>query len=373
MLVPPDRAVLTQNAIHRKEHICNSLLALPLRSQPIRYLRAEVSASSTKQAPMNRYDVSSEFAPERLARLLGVERPVLLAPMAKVSGGRLAAAVQGGGGHGIIGSGYGDPDWLEQEWTVADRFDVGVGFITWSLETAVLARALDLQPASVTLSFGDPRPFAAQISAANATLVCQVGTQKDIDQAFEAGADIIVCQGIEAGGHGRFHAPALELLDLVLSAVPTQVAVIAGGVVDDNDLRKAVAAGAAGVMIGTTACATHEALDQPERKARLVAAAQPDTIVSSVYDVLRGPTWPEGFAGRSLRPSVTDQWAGREAELAGRQEIASWYRTTLPVDAPERVVWAGSAVGRIHQIQSAHELVRSFSTVRELREPRSER
>jgi nitronate monooxygenase len=307
---------------------------------------------------MNRYDVSSEFAPERLARLLGVERPVLLAPMAKVSGGRLAAAVQGGGGHGIIGSGYGDPDWLEQEWTVAGRFDVGVGFITWSLETAVLARALDLQPASVTLSFGDPRPFAAQIRAANATLVCQVGTQKDIDQAFEAGADIIVCQGIEAGGHGRFHAPALELLDLVLSAVPTQVAVIAGGVVDDNDLRKAVAAGAAGVMIGTTACATHEALD---------------TVVSSVYDVLRGPTWPDGFAGRSLRTAVTDQWAGREAELAGRAEIASWYRTTLPVDAPERVVWAGSAVGRIHQIQSAHELVRSFSTVRELREPRSER
>jgi nitronate monooxygenase len=316
--------------------------------------------------------VTTEFAPERLAKLLGVDRPVLLAPMANVSGGRLAAAVQDAGGHGIIGAGYGDPLWLDKEWSVADRCDIGVGFITWALDTAVLARALDLRPASVTLSFGDPRPFAARVRAANATLICQVGTQEDIHQALDAGADIIVCQGLEAGGHGRFHAPALDLLDLLLSAAPTQIAVVAGGVVDDDDLRHAVAAGAAGVMIGTAAYATREARDHPERKARLVAAAQSDTVVSSVYDVLRGPTWPEGFAGRSLRTSLTDQWAGQEGELARRPDIASWYRTELPADSPDRVMWAGSAVGRIHQIRSAHELVCSFSAVSELREPRRE-
>jgi nitronate monooxygenase len=318
----------------------------------------------------NMYNVTNQFAPERLARLVGVDRPVLLAPMANVSGGRLAAAVQRAGGHGIIGSGYGDPRWLDKEWSIADRPDVGIGFITWTLDTTVLAKALDLQPASVMLSFGDPRPFAPRVRAANAALICQVGTQEDIHQALDAGADIIVCQGLEAGGHGRFHAPALDLLHLVLSAAPTQVTVVAGGVVDDDDLRHAVAAGAAGVMIGTAAYATHEALDSPGRKARLVAAAQPDTIVSGVYDVLRGPTWPDGFAGRSLRTSITDQWAGRETELAGRTDVASWYRMALPADSPDRVVWAGSAVGRIHQIRSAHELVSSFSNVSELREPR---
>src|ERR1700690_1690050 len=99
----------------------------------------------------------------RLTQTLGIEHPVLLAPMDIVSGGRLAAAVSHAGGLGLLGGGYGKSDWIDHEWDPAGNARFGCGFITWSLaqHPAVLVRALARQPAAIMLSFGDPRPFAA--------------------------------------------------------------------------------------------------------------------------------------------------------------------------------------------------------------------
>src|SRR4051794_29430932 len=97
----------------------------------------------------------------RLTELLGIEHPILLAPMAFISGGRLAAAVTDAGGLGLIGGGYGDAEWLQRQSDLADGARVGYGFITWSLarDPELLDMTLAKQPATIMLSFGDLRPF----------------------------------------------------------------------------------------------------------------------------------------------------------------------------------------------------------------------
>ncbi|MBX9979587.1 MAG: nitronate monooxygenase, partial [Mycobacterium gordonae] len=108
----------------------------------------------------------------RLTELLGIQHPILLAPMAMVSGGRLAAAVTGAGGLGLVGGGYGDEAWLRAEMANANGARVGYGFITWSLahNPQLLDSVLAEQPPTVMLSFGDLEPFADRIHRAGVPL-----------------------------------------------------------------------------------------------------------------------------------------------------------------------------------------------------------
>jgi hypothetical protein len=111
-----------------------------------------------------------------LTQRLGIEHPVLLAPMGFVAGGALAAAVSAAGGLGMLGGGYADPDWLEREFAAAGHRPIGCGFITWALaeRPASLDVALKYQPAAIMLSFGDAAPFLPQIKRAGALAMCQV-------------------------------------------------------------------------------------------------------------------------------------------------------------------------------------------------------
>src|SRR5437764_814847 len=139
----------------------------------------------------------------RLTEAFGIPYPIVCAPMALVTGGRLAVAVSSAGGLGIVGGGYagtlgGEPD-LQQELAHVRGHVFGVGFITWALERAphVLELALSHSPRCVFLSFGAPRPFAERIRLANVKLICQVQCLRHVEQALEAGAAVIVAQGTE--------------------------------------------------------------------------------------------------------------------------------------------------------------------------------
>src|SRR5437762_3123155 len=136
----------------------------------------------------------------RFTEAFGIQYPLVCAPMALVTGGRLAAAVSQAGGLGILGGGYagtlgGEPE-LEQELAHLHGHTCGVGFITWALARApdALDRALSHAPACIFLSFGDPRPFADRIHQSGATLICQVQSLPHVDQALDAGAGVIVAQ-----------------------------------------------------------------------------------------------------------------------------------------------------------------------------------
>src|SRR5260370_19530656 len=150
-----------------------------------------------------------------LTALLGIRHPILLAPMDKISGSRLVRAVSDAGGFGILGAGYGDRTRLETETAKLKGFAApfGIGFITWSLakQPELLDIALEARPRAIMLSFGAPAPFAPKIKARGALLICQAQSEDIARQALDAGADILIAQGTEAGGH-RASPPTNDIL-----------------------------------------------------------------------------------------------------------------------------------------------------------------
>ena len=296
----------------------------------------------------------------RLTQMLRIQHPVLLAPMDLVSGGRLAAAVSQAGGLGLLGGGYGDGDWIDREWGRAGNARVGCGFITWSLakHPHVLDRALARRPAAVMLSFGDPRPFAPAIRTAGAILICQVQTVSQACEAVEAGADVIVAQGTEAGGHGMSE-PLFTLLPQVADACPGTLVVAAGGIADGRGLAAALMLGAEGVLMGTRFYASQEADGHPEAKRRIVEAQGGQTVRSIVFDLSRRIRWPAPYTGRLLRNRHAETWLGRESELearmeeVGREYVAARERGDFNVAG----VIAGESCALIHDIPPAGEIV----------------
>src|SRR4051812_774960 len=284
----------------------------------------------------------------RLTELLGMQHPILLAPMDLIANAQLATAVSRAGGFGLIGGGYGDADWLAREMAAAGDARVGVGFITWSMARTpgLLELALERRPPAVMLSFGEVRPHAEAIRRAGARLICQVQTLEQAREALDAGADVLVAQGAEAGGHGVSRgtfALVPAVVDLARGAVPV---VAAGGVADGRGLAAALMLGADGVLVGTRFYATQEAVGFQAAKEHIVAASGDQTIRSILFDIARQSVWPAPFTGRVLRNEFSERWRGREAELLQRQEEAARYaeaRTAGGFDTP--AVRAGEAGG----------------------------
>jgi nitronate monooxygenase len=284
--------------------------------------------------------------------------------MAGIAGGRLAGAVSEAGGLGLIGGGYGERAWLEREFAAAGNQRVGCGFITWSLakEPRLLDLALAHRPAALMLSFGNPRPFGKRILDAATVLICQVESRDHALQALDAGAEIIVAQGTEAGGHGggRGTLPLVAaIVDLVARRRPETMVVAAGGIADGRGLAAALALGAEGVLVGTRFYASVEPLGHGNAKARIVAASGEDTVRTSVFDTVRGYRWPDGITGRALRNDFTDRWHGREHELAaGLDNETARYRAAAERGEVETAaVFTGEGADLINDLPPACEIV----------------
>lgn len=291
-----------------------------------------------------------------LTDLLGVDHPILLAPMDGVAGGALAAAVSRAGAYGQIGGGYCDLDMLRREITLAGDARVGVGFITFALERepAALDVALELGPPAVQLSFGDPGPFAARIHDAGALLICGVQTPDEVDQALAAGADVLVAQGRDAGGHGRPDIGTMSLIPAVVDRAGSVPVVAAGGIADGRGLAAALMLGAAGITMGTRFLATTEALSNPVESELLVRSGPFDTVRTDVYDIVRGPAWPEGHDGRVLCNGFVASW--HEDPCHPAEQITALHDTYFASgeqDYSVRPVWAGEGVGLIAAIEPA--------------------
>ncbi len=300
----------------------------------------------------------------RLTQLLGIEHPILLAPMGNVAGGELAGAVSAAGGLGLIGGGYGDRDWLERQFHAAGNRRVGCGFITWSMarQPDLLDVALDHRPAAMMLSFGDPTPFAEKIKRTGALLICQVQTPADARIAASAGADVIVAQGTEAGGHGADRA-TLPLIPAVADALTKAgsqaVLVAAGGIADGRGLAAALCLGADGVLVGTRFYAARESLGHPNAVERIVRSTGDETRRTSVFDILRGYEWPAPFTGRAIVNGLLEEWHGREADLmrAGEAERARYAAAADRGDFDQAVIFAGEGMDLIADAPPAGEIV----------------
>ncbi|MGH7046050.1 MAG: NAD(P)H-dependent flavin oxidoreductase [Stellaceae bacterium] len=296
----------------------------------------------------------------RLTERLGIRHPVLLAPMGYVSGGALAAAVSAGGGLGLIGGGYAEADWLERELAAAGNQRVGCGFITWALaeRPGTLDFGLGHGPAAMMLSFGDAAPFIGAIKRTGTPLICQVQSLRQAREALALGADIIVAQGTEAGGHGaaRSTLPLVPaVVDLVAASGRDVPVVAAGGIADGRGLAAALMLGADGVLMGSRFYAAEESLAPTAGKTRVAAGCGDDTIRTRIFDIVRERDWPAQYNGRALKNRFSATWHGNEAGLiaAAEQEKPRYADAAAAGDVDTGVMFAGEGIDLIHAIEPA--------------------
>ncbi|MCX4969071.1 nitronate monooxygenase [Streptomyces sp. NBC_00654] len=299
-------------------------------------------------------------------KMLGVRYPIALAPMGGTAGGALAAAVSRAGGFGILGGAYGDPEWLAREVPIAAEAERpwGVGFLTWAIDLAAVETALGYGPRAVMLSFGDPSPYAERIRRAGALLILQVTDLEEAGQAVDLGADVIVAQGTESGGHGAARGRStLPFVPAVVDLAGPVPVLAAGGIADGRGVAAALVLGAAGALIGTRFQATTESLADPSITESIIAGRGQDTELSTVLDIARGSSWPSKYPARTLGHPYLDRWRGREAELAADPGARQAYEAGVARGAvPPQPVWAGEAVDLITDLPSAETVVTTMAT-----------
>lgn len=309
----------------------------------------------------------------RLCDLLGIEHPIISAPMAGTSGVDLVVAVSGAGGFGVLGATIPFPDPARPEEVrrqiraVRERTDrpFGVGVNPGFPDSAeVLAVALEERVAAVTCSFADPGPMIAAAHAAGVKVLAQVQTIERAVRAAHLGADVIAAQGTDAGGHCGLNG-TLAFVPAVVDAVAPIAdipVVAAGGIADGRGLAAVLLLGADGAWMGTRFCATPEIELDVQARERIVAAGVDDTVRTMAYDALLAlPAFGEGVASRVLRNDFLATWNGREAEVAAvRETLLAEAEAAGQVAAG--AIWAGQASGLIHGIEPAAEIVRRVVT-----------
>ena len=314
-----------------------------------------------------------------LCDLLGCDVPILLAGMGGVSRWELAAAVAEAGGYPTLGMVREAPDLIEREVrtlrTATDR-PFAVNLIPAATDPdlldAQIACCLDLGVGAFSF-FWDVVPGAiARVKAAGCLVLHQVGTLAAARDAEAAGADVLIAQGIEAGGHvhGRIGVFALTAELMAETRLPV---VVSGGIADGRGLAAALAMGAAGVHCGTAFLATAESFAHDYHKGRLTAADASDAVLTDIFVL----NWPRGAAVRVLRNSVThaigERLLGHDPDTLPGQPIA-WdgdvARLRFSTDSPLRTttgdleamaLYAGQGVGRVVDVVPAGERLRRMA------------
>ena len=243
----------------------------------------------------------------------------------------------------------------------------GIGFLGWVLDQFDFARdalqfCLDHPVDSIWLSFGDElEKYVKQLHEHNSRatgkkiiIIVQVNTVEEARDAVGWGIDMLVLQGIEAGGHGRNTAPpAIDLLNQIVNAGIPNIPpfVVAGGLASGKDLVEVIRKGAAGMVIGTGFLCTAESMYTDEQKQALISAKAGDTCRSVAWDELLGMVnWPSGINGRALR-NVTVKEHEEGVSLKERVERFNARGPGAGVDG--LVVWAGVGVGHVTTIKPA--------------------
>ena len=303
----------------------------------------------------------------RLTQLLGIEHPVMLAGMGGVSYAALVTAVSEAGGFGCLGaSTMGAAAMVAEISAVRGATDkpFGVDLLTAMPGgmDAQVQQIIEGGAAAFVAGLGVPSEVVEQCHRNHVVVVSMCGKVAHAVRAVEAGCDLVVAQGTEAGGHTGLVA-TLPLVPQIVDAVGRDVPVVAaGGIFDGRGLAAALALGADGVWVGTRFIATPEARAVHGYKDRLLASHEDHTTVSRAYS---------GKTMRVIRNGYTDYYAAHPDELKGfPEQIGISYKTgvmhlggdasTEGVDVDQECYPAGQAVGAITELVPAGELVRRF-------------
>lgn len=305
--------------------------------------------------------------------LLGCELPIVLAGMGGVARSELVAAVTEAGGFGFLGMVRESPRLIRREIEAVRgctprRFGVNLipAATDPTLFEAELAACLEAEVHAVALFWDLHREAVLRLRRAGVVVVCQVGSATEAAAAEAAGAQMLIAQGVEAGGHVRGLTPRRALLAQVLGAVKIPV-LAAGGLADGRDLAEAITAGAQGGVFGTALLATEESFAHPYHKQRIVDA-DGETVHTQAFH----RNWPRGAYVRVLPNSVTrgergDPFAGPpEAIAAEGGRPIHLFSTDSPLrsmtgDLEAMALYAGEGAARIDRIVPAGERVREIA------------
>ncbi len=308
--------------------------------------------------------------------MLEIEVPVIQAAIGGISCPELAAAVSEAGGMGAIamtGWGYdGTRGRLERARQLTGRGFVGNLLLSYDVE-AELRALLEAPPKVVSFFWGDVAPYVEQFHDAGSLVMANVGSVEEAQRAAGAGADIIVAQGWEAGGHVRGQIATMALVPAVVDAIAPVPVVAAGGIADGRGLAAALCLGAEAAWIGTRFLSAEEADIHPDYRARVLEARATDTASGVIYH----GGW-EDAPGRDLRNKTVAKWevAGRPASspkpaeedvIAHSDEGAPIHRYDATTarsgttgNVAEMSLWAGQGVGLVRKKDPAAAIVRSL-------------
>jgi NAD(P)H-dependent flavin oxidoreductase YrpB (nitropropane dioxygenase family) len=316
-----------------------------------------------------------------LARKLRVELPVFSAPMGGgTAGPALTAAVSNAGGCGILGLGgvpaVAVPELIRATRAATER-PFGAGLLLPLMDPAAFEACLAARVAFLLLFWGDVAPWVERAQRRGIRVFAQVGSLAEARAAARAGADAVVAQGFESGGHVRGTTSLAALLPALVAAVKPLPVLAAGGIASGAGLAAALASGAQGALLGTRFLASHEASASDAYKRRIVAASAEDTVYVTLFDV----GWPDA-PHRVLRNRAVTEWeaAGRpprgtrpgEGDRIGRVPLGSGlvdvprYSLMSPLagfegDHELAALYAGESCGAIDEVEPAGRIVRDLA------------
>ena len=303
----------------------------------------------------------------RICGLLGIQHPIILGGMGSATTAPLVAAVSNAGGFGTLGTSAFNAATLETEIaSIHERTEkpFGVNHLLFQIQEDMFAVTLRARPTVAAFAWArkdqDLRDYFKRAHDAGCKVMYMSGEVPEALRAAEAGADVLVAQGTEAGGHVVWMA-SLPLVPMMVKAVAPLPVLSAGGVADGRGLAAALALGADGVLLGTRFMATPEAPIHENFKQAIVKSDGHDTVLTEIPDLASQRVWP-GAMSRAQRNKFIERWAGREWAL--RQNAGEVSKQVAAARAAGDIDNAslsfGQDAGLIESIKNVKEVVQEI-------------
>ena len=310
--------------------------------------------------------------PNVLCGLIGIDIPIVQAAMGGATSSQLAAAVSNAGGLGMLAHGWSPPDAMRAEIRATKALTsrpFGVNLVLTQPQEERLAVCLSEGVQVVSFFWGQAGSLIAAAHRGGAKVLHTVASAEGARISVDDGADVIVAQGWEAGGHVYGTVATMALVPAVVDRVAPVPVLAAGGIADGRGLAAAMALGASGAWIGTRFLASSEAAIHPRYRDRLLAAKETDTVYGTLFDV----GWPDA-PHRTLRNKTIETWeaAGRpppgkrpgEGAVVAKSpdgDIVAYQPHTPGGDDSGDIdalsLWSGQGVGLVRRTQPAAEIV----------------
>lgn len=320
---------------------------------------------------------------------LGIQYPICSVGMGLAAGPELAAAVSGAGGFGVLGTHDLDAEAIRTriaQTRALTHMPFGVNIIVaddGSMEDRALIgdavrAAVAERPAALVLFWGDPAPYVAEAHARGVPVFVQVGSVAEARAVAAVGVDVVIAQGVEAGGHVRGTTSIWQLLPAVVAAVSPVPVLASGGIGDGAGIARALRLGAQGVSLGTRFVASEEAYVHLLHKRRIVESTAEDTVYGQLYDAW----WPDA-PHRTLRNKTMREWEAAGCPPVGQRpgegtvigtrrlpsgQVQPWPRYAVGIippafegDLQAVAMFAGESCGVIHEIKPAAAIVRDLA------------